>query len=202
MSDDLSNDINSLVSTDDDVIPIATSSTVSTDATPSSYTPDRLKRLLQHEKHKFRILKNESPKPLASWWRTFGYPALLNEKNEFQRIPGFISCFKCSHTSNYGPKSGTRRFIEHADRCSPVTTISDQRPTQSSLDKNIYKQKVSLTSKEENELKELYAKWICRDIRPFSIVEDDGFRDLAQMFVRIGIVSPETSPVSYILGLF
>jgi hypothetical protein len=193
MSADLFDDIQFSASADEDIIHIPTSSTTVTGASASSCTSNQLQRLLKYEKQKYSILKNESVKPLASWWRSFGYPAVLNEKNEFQRIPGFISCLKCCHTSNYGSNSGTKRFISHADRCSPLVQsyssasgTDDSHSTQLTLNKTIVKQKVKLSTKEQNELKDLYAKWVCGDIRPYSIVEDKGFEELAQMFIRIG----------------
>jgi hypothetical protein len=193
MSVDLFDDIHSSTSADEDIIHILTSSTTFTGAGASSYTSDQLQRLLKYEKQKYSILTNESVKPLAPWWRSFGYPAVINEENQFQRIPGFISCFKCCHTSNYGSRSGTKRFITHADRCSPMVQLSssangtdDSHSTQLTLKKIVVKQKVKLSSKEQKELKDLYAKWVCGDIRPYSIVEDKGFEELAQTFIRIG----------------
>jgi hypothetical protein len=55
------------------------------------------------------------------------------------------------------------------------------------LNKTVVKQKVKLSSKEQKELKDLDAKWICGDIRPYSIVEDKGFEELAQTFIRIRV---------------
>ena len=40
--------------------------------------------LLSKDKEKFCILKQESTKPLAAWWRSFGYPAALNIKDEYE----------------------------------------------------------------------------------------------------------------------
>ncbi len=67
----------------------------------------QLQLLLKYEKQKYCISNNESVKPLAPWWRSFGYPAVLNKKKEFQWIFGFISCLKCCHTASYGLKTGT-----------------------------------------------------------------------------------------------
>ncbi|CAF3919288.1 unnamed protein product, partial [Rotaria sp. Silwood1] len=144
-------------------------------------------------KKKFRILNNESTKPLASWWRSFGYPAVQKEKDEFERIPGYISCLKCCHTLLYGPTSGTKRFISHADRCFPLASScssggkgDDPQSTQLKLNQIGFTRKVKLSEKEQNELKHLYANWVCGDLRPYSVVEDKGFKQLAQMFIKIG----------------
>jgi hypothetical protein len=63
--------------------------------------------------------------------------------------------------------------------CASASSTNDSHPTQLTLDKTILKQKVKLTSKEKNELKELYAIWVCQEIHPYSIVKDTGFQILA-----------------------
>ncbi|CAF4052179.1 unnamed protein product, partial [Rotaria sordida] len=186
-------DISSFSSIDENEISILSSSSISTAVTTSSYTSNQLQRLLQKEKQKFCILNNESTKPLVSWWRSFGYPAVLNEKDEFERIPGYISCLKCCNTFIYGPASGTKRFISHADRCSPLASscssggkVDDPQSTQLKLNQIGFTRKVKVSEKEQNELKHLYANWVCGDLRPYSVVEDKGFEQLAQMFIKIG----------------
>ncbi|CAF2915108.1 unnamed protein product [Rotaria sp. Silwood2] len=186
-------DISSFSSIDENEISILSSSSISTAVTTSSYTSNQLQRLLQKEKKKFRILNNESTKPLVSWWRSFGYPAVLNEKDELERIPGYISCLKCCHTLIYGPASGTKRFISHADQCFPLASscssgdkVDDPQSTQLKLDQIGFTRKAKLPEKEQNELKHLYANWVCGDLRPYSVVEDKGFEQLAQMFIKIG----------------
>ncbi|CAF1140951.1 unnamed protein product [Adineta steineri] len=78
-----------------------------------------------------------------------------NEKKEFERIHGFISCTKFYHTSVYRPKSGTKRFIDHANQCSPLasqstTSPNDLQATQSTLDKIVIKRQITITTKEQN----------------------------------------------------
>jgi hypothetical protein len=89
--------------------------------------------------------------------------------------------FKCCHTSNYGFSSITKRFINRADRssqliqsCSYGSDTDDSYSTQLALNKTVVKQE---------ELKDLYAKRICGDIRANSIVEDNCFEELAQPFI-------------------
>jgi hypothetical protein len=73
---------------------------------------------------RFRLIKNDSKTVLAPWWRTFGFITVRNKNNEFDRINGSISCRKCLQTFLYGSASGTKHFIEHADRCSPLLSSS------------------------------------------------------------------------------
>lgn len=192
-SADVAREIGSSSSEDEHDTSSFSFSNVSNASTASSYTSKQVEQLLSTQKRKFRILRNERASKTASWWHCFGYPAVLNENDKFERIAGFVSCFKCCHTLAYGPNSGTKRFIDHAKRCSPSTSsplaIGDgnsSHPAQAALDMMVVKKRSSVTAKEQNDLKELYANWICEDVRPFSIVEDKGFQQLAQMFIRIG----------------
>ena len=99
---------------------------------------------------------------------------------------------KCYHTFRYGFKSGTKYFIDHANKCFPLDSKSDvvadneSKFVQSRLEQIGIQRKVQLTSKDQNQVKELCAKWICCDMRPFTIVEDNGFQRLANMFIKIG----------------
>jgi hypothetical protein len=90
MSADLFDDIHSPDSVDEDIIHIPTSSTTFTGASASSYTSNQLQRFLKYDNQKVCILTNESVKSLASWWRSFGYPAILNEKMNFNEFPVLI----------------------------------------------------------------------------------------------------------------
>ncbi|CAF1294249.1 unnamed protein product [Rotaria sordida] len=165
------------------------------DSTPpsNSYTSEQLNHFLLRKNENFRLENNNSTKILAPWWRAFGYITVKNKKKEFERINGFISCVKCYHTFRYGPASGTKHFVEHADRCfslissnSATDGARDSKLVQSKLNQVGFRPKTKLTLKEKKEFKELCAKWVCTDLRPFTIVEDYGFERLASMFIKIG----------------
>ncbi|CAF0973117.1 unnamed protein product [Adineta ricciae] len=189
---DLVAEIHSSSSDEENEISFSSVSRVSSACCTSSlYTNKQIEFFLRTDKQKYRILANENNKKATSWWRSFGFPAVLNEKNGFERIHGYISCTKYYRTSIYGSKSGTKRFIDHANRCSPLSSqsIPNQRnpeESQATLDNIVIKKKAHITTKEQNEIKHLYAKWICEDLRPFTIVENNGFQQLAQTFIRLG----------------
>ena len=77
-----------------------------------------------YEKTKCKIIKNDTASD--TWWRAFAYPAKLNVNKEFERIHGFISCFRCMNTEIYNNSTDTKCFKEHTDKCFPLsnTTIS------------------------------------------------------------------------------
>ena len=55
----------------------------------------------------------------------------------------------------------------------------------------------------KNKIKELEARWICDDMRPVAVVDDPGFRRVAQELVSIGkliIVRMNSIPLSILLG--
>ncbi|CAF1544993.1 unnamed protein product, partial [Adineta ricciae] len=125
-------------------------------------TSETVKFLLQSDKEKYTIIRNETSTLTAEWWRAFGYPSKLGENGEHQRTKGFISCFKFFNTFIYNSSSGTARLNQHG-----------------------FKKNSKLSDKETDNIKHLSAQWICHDLRPFSTIDDIGFRNLAQELIRI-----------------
>ncbi|CAF2257460.1 unnamed protein product, partial [Rotaria magnacalcarata] len=155
----------------------------------SSSTPlksEKIRLLLKHEPKKYKVIENDSSSPLLDWWTTFGYPAALDENNVFQRITGYVSCFKCFGTFVYGNNSGTTRLKQHAVKCSKAAcsssiTIesSDLLLRQSTLARHGFKKTIKLNENDLDNIKKLSALWVCQDTRPFSTLEDVGLRALA-----------------------
>lgn len=163
----------------------------------NSFNSQKIKHLLLNQKEKFKIIKNESPSP-AEWWRCFGFPARLNENNKLEKIDGYISCFKCMNTQIYSNLSGTKRFKEHADKCFPSSIgTSSSSSTQTTLNQMRFKTSRKFSENDVSAIKNLCVKWICGDIRPFSIIDDSGFRNLAQECIRLGKIS-----LIFICGLY
>jgi len=73
----------------------------SASSSSNSYTPEQLNRFWLRKNENFRLENNSSTKTLTSWWHTFGYVNTKNKRNKFERINGFISCFK-AYESNEG----------------------------------------------------------------------------------------------------
>ncbi|CAF1143835.1 unnamed protein product [Adineta ricciae] len=166
------------------------------DSNPSinHYTVEQLKQFLLKKNPNYRLSKNNSTKSSSIWWRAFGFISTLNENKEFEQIPGFISCLKCYNTFRYSFNSGTKHFVDHANKCFPFATkntvvaadANESKFVQYKLEQVGVQRKVQLTAKDQQRLKEICAKWICCDMRPFTIVEDDGFQNLANMLIKIG----------------
>ena len=169
------------------------SSTLSSSSREIDYDSEQIKNCLLNQTNKYQIIKNESSAS-ALWWRAFGSPARFDADNILRKIPGFISCLKCMHTQAYGSSSGTKRFQQHADKCfllSSSTTPAESRAessmvTQRTLEQVGFNKSVNIHQKDIIKIKDLSAEWICGDLRPFSILDDPGFRNLAQECVRLG----------------
>lgn len=162
------------------------------------YKSEAIKRCLLFQQSQYRIIANDSA-TAAEWWRAFGFPEKLNDKEEFERIPGFISCLKCKNTQIYNKSSGTKRYKEHADKCFPIfnktTAVSSSTqislsptspsssPTSSSSSSSIsftsstqvtlnqlgFKRSIKLNENDRKRNKDLSVEWICGSIRPFCI---------------------------------
>ncbi|CAF1598618.1 unnamed protein product [Rotaria sp. Silwood1] len=165
-------------------LPSSSSSSSNLSSNSNSFNSEKIKHLLIYEKSKYQIMENESPSA-AEWWRAFGYPA------------------QCMNTQVYNNLSGTKRFKQHADKCFPLSnttittssssssisfTSSSTPSTQTRLNQMGFTKQVKFTENDITKMKDLSVKWVCGDIRPFSILDDIGFRNLAQECVRLGTV--------------
>ena len=64
----------------------------------------------------------------------------------------------------------------------PSTFLALQRP----INAFTTPKKTKLNDTTKNRIKELEARWICDDMRPIAVVDDPGFRRVAQELVSIG----------------
>ncbi|CAF1493857.1 unnamed protein product [Rotaria sordida] len=95
-----------------------------------SLNSEKIKLLLQTENTKYTVIKNESlTESSSSWWNSFGFPAKLDENAKYQRIFGYVSCFKCYQTFIYSAKNGTTRLSEHQNKCATIISSSSSSIT-------------------------------------------------------------------------
>ncbi|CAF0881874.1 unnamed protein product [Didymodactylos carnosus] len=125
-------------------------------------------------------------------WKKFGLPAVQNEEtNRFDIIQGFTSCKACKTTYKY-KQGSTTSMNEHKCAMGVMNQRTLNFPTKqssssansitfSTMSKTIERKKKVLTT--------LIAKWICFNVRPISIVEDEGFHAVIQECANTGILS-------------
>ena len=157
----------------------------------SSFSCEQIMHYLKTKTDEYTIIDETREGVKANFWKMFGYPAKKNDTNEMIRIPGFISCRKCRKTFSFNRTTGTSHLNSH--RCVLVTqpsiSFNGSVLRQTSLEKtwaSVDMKSVKLSEKEKTTIKDLCSKWICQDIRPFSIIEDDGLQNLIQECIHLG----------------
>ena len=102
-----------------------------------------------------------------------------------QKIKNFVSCKNCFITYSYVSNSTT--FLKKHSCQSPgrqinSTSSSTHTHTSSSSQSLItaygHPKTARLHDSHSKEMKDLVARWICKDMRPFAIVDDAGFREI------------------------
>ncbi|CAF1516085.1 unnamed protein product [Adineta ricciae] len=165
--------------------PLISSSSQSTD----NYTVEKIKFRLQNDKSNYQIIGNNISKCKSNCWKFFGFPAKRNEGDNYERIPGFVSCRNCLKTYRYTSTTGTRQLNSHPCVSESFTNSESTAPVKIQTNLNLMSKnpkRIKLNDSELNYFKSLMAKWICEDLRPFAISEDKGLRTVFQELVNFG----------------
>ncbi|CAF3075368.1 unnamed protein product [Rotaria sp. Silwood2] len=141
---------------------ILNSSRFSSSSSSSTYTSDKIRFLLKNEKQRYEVISNKAKSAKAQHWSNFGFPAKLNEKN-----------------------CGTSHLKEHSCTSNLIQTSTTSVMKQPTVEQCLTVQK-NLTTDQSTVIKDLITRWVCTDIRPFSIIEDGGLRLLIQECVKLG----------------
>ncbi|CAG8841620.1 41395_t:CDS:2, partial [Gigaspora margarita] len=88
---------------------------------------------------------------------------------------GYVSCKNCNNIFTYSQKSGTSHLLRH--QC-----ISSSNQLKITL--FLPKKTILPTAKESTTNK--IVNFVCKDLRPFEIIEGEGFRDFSQEMINIG----------------
>ncbi|CAF1043629.1 unnamed protein product [Adineta ricciae] len=160
----------------------------------NEFTTERVCRLLSKNPENYKVIKNTKNNLTSICWNLFGIPTRkILGTEEFEPIQGFVSCESCFQTYAFSSTSGTRVLNSHT--CVQKFSSGTRKRSSSESGTNhqmkletitkSYKD-VRLPEKPINIIKELTCKWVCQDMRPFSIVEDIGLENLLQEFINIG----------------
>ncbi|CAF1483516.1 unnamed protein product [Adineta steineri] len=155
------------------------------------YSTDKITFRLKNDKSNFKVIENDVRTFKSKCWKFFEFLARKNEVDEYQRIPGFVSCRQCFKTYTYTSTTGTRQLNSHscvvlapAESQSSITTNTTKQMTLGNVSKNL--KQVKVDEKEISNFKTLVSKWICEDLRSFSVVEDNGLGNVFQEFISLG----------------
>ncbi|CAF0930039.1 unnamed protein product [Adineta ricciae] len=144
------------------------------------YDAINIKKLLKDQPTKYVLVDNKNvnhAKP-SPCWKKFGLPAIRDENNRDSVINKFASCRSCFTTYTYTHGS-TKSLNSH--KCpkelpftsSPISSLN-------SKSSSVYSNNSPLISAKKKTITKLIGTWVCQNMRPISIVEDEGFISIIQ----------------------
>ena len=162
-----------------------------TSLSDEKHTREKIQHNLKFNKDQYVILDNSNNKNSSVCWRLFGFPAVLDINGVPQKIKNFVSCKKCFTTYSYVSNSTTflnkHSCLSSDQKAKSISSSSHHTlSSQSLITTYTHPRTVRLPDSCSKDMKDLVVRWICKDMRPFAIVDDDGFRNIAQRCVSIG----------------
>jgi hypothetical protein len=137
--------------------------------------PEEIKRKLRQ--HLYCTEAKDSKNALWQYFRSI-YEISGNDK----RYLPYVSCVKCDSVLSYdSAKGGTSHLRRHADGCSAVSASSGTTSVTSFFKTS------SVPTAAKTHITERCVDFVCKDIRPFTVVEGEGFLELAQALINVGV---------------
>ncbi|CAF3765087.1 unnamed protein product [Rotaria sp. Silwood1] len=158
-----------------------------------NYTTETVTLCLKYKKQQYKIIEKKSTAPC---WSVFGLPAKIVGKNKYEIIKKFASCKSCYQTYSYS--SSTTTLSNH--KC-PMLLNKNQStletlPVSSSTSciSPFLSNKVAAANAKDNKASEKQkslfvtslSDWVCSSMRPISIVEDSGLKNIMDQCIQIG----------------
>ncbi len=173
------------------------SSTVSSN---ENYTREKIQHHLKYNKAEYIILNNSNNKNSSVCWRSFGFPAKLDINGVPQKIKNFVSCKNCFTTYSYASNSTTflnKHNCLSSDRKTNSTLSSSYNTSSSQTLITTYGQPktVRLPDSHSKDMKDLLVRWICKDMRPFATVDDDGLE--RYLCKRLDLTNLSDNPLDF-----
>ncbi|CAM4762941.1 unnamed protein product [Rotaria magnacalcarata] len=143
---------------------------------------DRIQHELKKDSEEFKILprdKSQSKQFSADWWAVFGIPTQTQDEKCYS-MKNYIACIHCKTVYRYSTTFSSTNTLS--------TSESAIHLTQSTLSNYAFKYKPRDGSDKnvKSKCNELIVRWISNNIRPFSIVDDEGLHELLQFFYELG----------------
>ncbi|CAF2036482.1 unnamed protein product, partial [Rotaria magnacalcarata] len=116
----------------------------------------------------------------ADWWAVFGIPTQTQDEKCYS-MKNYIACIHCKTVYRYSTTFSSTNTLS--------TSESAIHLTQSTLSNYAFKYKPRDGSDKnvKSKCNELIVRWISNNIRPFSIVDDEGLHELLQFFYELGV---------------
>lgn len=138
------------------------------------------------------ILDKKSKSPC---WSIFGLPAKAVGGNKYEIIKKFASCKTCFQTYSYSSSTSTLTNHKSAaltnknqptvekfsvSRATPSFTFNSTKPTAADPKQN------KISEKHKDLFISSLGNWVCLNVRPISLVEDIGLKDIIDQCIQIG----------------
>ncbi|CAF1420376.1 unnamed protein product, partial [Rotaria sp. Silwood1] len=139
------------------------------------YNPSNIQILLKEQPEKYVLVDNYKVNhaKLSSCWNRFPLPSVKDENNRNIVIKNFATYRSCyaTYAFTYG---STKSLNSHKCVKESSSISTSPSPKSPSLNSKINR----FSSEKKKTLTSLIALWICQNIRPISIVEDEGFLNI------------------------
>lgn len=202
-----SSSLTDLDSESDDIISID----VNDDNQLSSFTEmtcTKIILMLKNEKSNLKII-NRSKKHTSNCWTRFGFPAAVDANGKIvKKFNDFVSCKSCFMTYSFKSNSTSLMNKHNCEDSGSTFSSTTQRNKPRSMKQSKiipYSSKtprsIKLEEYERNRIKKLLAEWVCTDIRPFSVINDDGLRSLIQECILLGIFLFDVLGLIFFFGI-
>lgn len=137
---------------------------------------DDIKKKIRDEVYSTE-LKDEKDRRRNPLWELF--LTITTDVDGEKTVIPYVSCTKCGHVLSYdSAKGGTSHLRRHADGCSGPSALA---PSVSN-----YFKTVKLPKNVKHGITLKCVDFVCKDLRPFSIVKGEGFMALAQALINVG----------------
>jgi len=175
----------------------------------NEYTCKKIEMLMKQHGHQYIIVDNTKVHS-SKCWDLFGFPALVESNGESPKIiEKFVTCRKCFTTYSFNSNS-TRLLNNHTcnksnrarSSSASVESGSSSNYHQTSITSYAAANVVKFNELKIKRMKDLQAGWICKDIRPFTTIEDNGFRQLAQELVSLGVYMIYLRTINRFVSIF
>ncbi|CAF3326372.1 unnamed protein product [Rotaria sp. Silwood2] len=145
---------------------------------------DGIQKLLNKKIDRYNVVSHGIDKlHMAKWWSKFGFAKEIVSGDTYTAT-NFVSCEVCFATFRYG-SSSTEAISHHRCNVSSSVKLIDGE-NQHVLDKHFIKKKTAFRSSEQKKVTKLFSIWVSESLRPISIIEDQGLKEICAHFYNLG----------------
>ncbi|GBG65754.1 hypothetical protein CBR_g52346 [Chara braunii] len=136
------------------------------------------------------ILKDELEN-IFDVWKSFARVCFPNGAPVREHCSGYVACRQCLRVYAFTPSHGTSILRQHTCRKEPETADLMRLLATSA----------ELTATQKNRMAKKVVMWCCKDLRPFTVAEDQGLLEVLQEAYDMGVAVDSGSNMAAIEGI-